>query len=137
MRSSIKSYERCMLNEIKPIFATYLLHILQGQASGFHTLISLLNSCKDLQLLIFWGTMVHISGPSNLLDWKLHEDLYFLGVIKVHYSWSTSYFCNKHCFNYLFVDTVQMTFNEATSSAIREYCGAYSLKFTPDRLKVQ
>ena len=32
-----KSNERCMFNQIKPIFATYFLHILQGQASGFHT----------------------------------------------------------------------------------------------------
>ena len=48
-----KSHERCMFNQMKPIFATYFLHILQGQALGFHTLISLLNSCKDLQFLIF------------------------------------------------------------------------------------
>ena len=30
-----KSYERCVFNQMKPIFATYLLDILQGQASGF------------------------------------------------------------------------------------------------------
>ena len=47
---------------------TYFLHILQGQAFGFHTLISFLNSCKDLQFLIFWGTMAHILGPRNLTD---------------------------------------------------------------------
>ena len=47
------SYERCMLNQMKPIFATYSLHIQQGQASGFHTLISFLNSCKNFQFLIF------------------------------------------------------------------------------------
>ena len=64
-----KSYERCMLNQMKPIFATYFLNILQGQASGFHTLISFLNSCKNLQFLKFWGSMAHILGPRNLTDW--------------------------------------------------------------------
>ena len=65
------SYERlCLIqfNRMKPIFATYFLHILQGQALSFHTLISFLNSCKDLQFLIFWGTMTHILGPRNLTD---------------------------------------------------------------------
>ena len=33
---------------MKLIFATYILHILQAQASSFHTLISLLNSYEDL-----------------------------------------------------------------------------------------
>ena len=47
------SYERFMFNQIKAMFAMYFSHIMQGQASGFHTLISLLNSCKDLQFLIF------------------------------------------------------------------------------------
>ena len=40
-------------NQMKPIFATYFLHILQGQVLGFHTLISFLNSYKNLQFLIF------------------------------------------------------------------------------------
>ena len=40
-------------NQMKPIFVTYFLHILQGQALGFHILISFLNSGKDLQSLIF------------------------------------------------------------------------------------
>ena len=53
MKSNNKSYEKFMFNQIKAIFATYFSHILQGQASIFHTLISLLNSCKDLQFLIF------------------------------------------------------------------------------------
>ena len=53
-------------NQMKLIFTTYFLHILQGKALGFHTLISFLNSCKDLQFLIFWGTMAHILGPMNL-----------------------------------------------------------------------
>ena len=44
-----ESYERHMFNHMKPIFATYFLHILQGQASGFNILINLLNSCEDLQ----------------------------------------------------------------------------------------
>ena len=48
-----QSYERCMFNQIKPIFETYFLHILQGQATGFHTLTSLLNYRNDLQFLIF------------------------------------------------------------------------------------
>ena len=55
-----KSYERWIFNQVKPIFATYFLHILLGQTSAFHALISLLNSCKNLQFLIFWGTMAHI-----------------------------------------------------------------------------
>ena len=48
-----KSYDRCMFNQMKPIFATYFLRIVQGQASAFHTLISLLISRKDFQFLIF------------------------------------------------------------------------------------
>ena len=48
-----KSYERSIFNQMKPTFAKYFVHILQEQASGFHTLISLLNSTKDLQFLIF------------------------------------------------------------------------------------
>ena len=44
-----KSYESGMFNQMTTIFAAYFLHILQGQASGFHTLISLLHSCKGLQ----------------------------------------------------------------------------------------
>ena len=35
-------------NQMKPVFATYFLHILEGQALSFHTLISFANSCKDL-----------------------------------------------------------------------------------------
>ena len=54
-----KSYESGMFNQMTTIFAAYFLHILQGQASDFHTLISLLNSCKDLQFLIIWGIMAH------------------------------------------------------------------------------
>ena len=41
------------LNQMKPIFAAYFLHILQGQALGFHTLISFSYSCKYLQFLTF------------------------------------------------------------------------------------
>ena len=63
------SYERCMFNQMKPIFATCFLHILQGQTLAFHTLISLLNSCKDSQFLIFLDTMTHSLGPTNLTDW--------------------------------------------------------------------
>ena len=121
MKSHNKSYERFMFSQIKAIFATYFSHILQGQASGFHTLISLLTSCKDLQFLTFWGSRAHILGLRNLTDWKLHEDLYFESVIKVHYWSSTSYLCNKYCVNILFVGAVQKTFNKATRSAIREY----------------
>ena len=44
-----KSYESGMFNQMTTIFAAYFLHILQRQASGFHTLISLLHSCKGLQ----------------------------------------------------------------------------------------
>ena len=29
--------------------------------------------------------MTHILSSSNLTDWILHGDLYFLSVIKVHY----------------------------------------------------
>ena len=54
---------------MKPIFATHFLHILQGQASDFHTLIILLNSCEDLQFLILSGTMAHILGAGNPTDW--------------------------------------------------------------------
>ena len=38
-----------MLNQMKLIFAMYILHILQGQPSGFHIFISFLDSCKDLE----------------------------------------------------------------------------------------
>ena len=47
-----KSYKGCIFNQIKPIFATYFLHILQGQAPSFHTLISFLNSFLLLLLLL-------------------------------------------------------------------------------------
>ena len=70
---------------IKAIFTTHFSQILQEQASDFHTLISLLNSCKDLQFLIFSGTSPHILGLRNPTDWKLHRDLYFRSFIKVHY----------------------------------------------------
>ena len=90
-------------------------HILQGQASGLDTLISLLNSCKDLQ---FWAIMAQILGSRNLTEWILHRDLYFRKVIKVHYQWSTPYFSNK----------------QRTRSSIREYCWC-KLKFAPDRLE--
>ena len=134
MKSYNKSYERFMFNQMKTIFATYFSHILQVQTSGFHTFISPLNSCKDLQFLIFWGTRAHILSPRNLIDWKLHEDLYFRSVIKVHCYWSTSYLYNKECVNILFADDVQKTFNEAKRSAVQEYCG-YALKFALDCLE--
>ena len=38
-----------MFNQMEPIFAMYILQILQGQASGFHIFISFLDSCKDLE----------------------------------------------------------------------------------------
>ena len=85
MKSNNKSLKKSMFNQIKLIFATYFSHILQGQGSGFHTSISLLISCKDLQFLIFRATSAHILDPRNLTNWKLHEDLYFRSVIKVHY----------------------------------------------------
>ena len=88
---------------------------LQGQASGLQTLISLLNSWKDLQ---FWATMAQILGSKNLTEWILHRDLYFRKVIKVHYQRSTPYFSNK----------------QRTWSSFREYCGC-KLKFAPDRLE--
>ena len=53
MKSNNKTYERCMINQVKPTFATYFLPILQGQ---------------DLQFLIFSGTRGHILGPRNLTD---------------------------------------------------------------------
>ena len=61
-----KSYEWCMLNQTKPIFATHCLQILQGQALGFHTLITLLNSCKDLQFLILY--ICSVIGLQNLAE---------------------------------------------------------------------
>ena len=44
-----------MFNQMKPISTTYFLHILQGQDSGFHTLISLFCSFT--------------LGPKNLTKW--------------------------------------------------------------------
>ena len=84
MKSHNKSYDRFMFNQIKAIFATYFLHIVQGQASGFHILISLLNSCKDLQFLKF-QVPEPIYEVLGMTDWKLHEDLYFRSFIKVRY----------------------------------------------------
>lgn len=48
----------------------YLEHTsLQGQVLSFHTLINLLNSCKQMSFFfLFWDTMVHILGPRNLAD---------------------------------------------------------------------
>ena len=93
--------EVCMFYQTKPIFATRFLHILQVLASGFHTLISLLNSCKNLQFLIFWCTITHILGPRNLTDWILHGDLYFWSIVKVHFKWSTSYLCKEPSVKYV------------------------------------
>ena len=64
----MKGVRLIKLNQMKPIFATYVLHIFRRQALSVHTLISFLNSCKDLQFLMFWGTMVYILGPRNLTD---------------------------------------------------------------------
>ena len=60
-----------MFNQINPIFEMYCSRILQGRGLGFHTLISLSNSCKDSQFLIFRGTMAHILGPRNLKSDRL------------------------------------------------------------------
>ena len=76
--------ERCMFIKWNQ-YLQRSLHILQENTSGFHILINLSNSCKDLRFLIFWGTMAYILGPKNLTDWLLHGDLYFWSVIKVHY----------------------------------------------------
>ena len=43
-----------MLNQMKPIFAMYILHILQGKASGFHIFISFLDSCKGAIFEVPW-----------------------------------------------------------------------------------
>ena len=50
-----KSYEMCMFNQMKPIFATHFLRILQGQASGFHTFISLLKRFTVFNILRYHG----------------------------------------------------------------------------------
>ena len=42
-----------LLNETNICNVFFAHNILQGQASGFHTLISLLNLYKNLQFLIF------------------------------------------------------------------------------------
>ena len=117
-----------MLNQVKAVFATYFLHMLHGQVCGFHTLINLLNCCKDLQLLIFWDTMAHILVLRNLTCSKLMGINIFGVLLKL------SYLCNKHCVNNFFADAVQKTFKEVTRFAIQEYCG-YALQFAPDRLE--
>ena len=64
--------------------------------------------------------MAYILGLENLTDWILHGNLYFSIAIKVHYQLPTSYLCNEHGVNYLFVEAVQKSFDE---SPVREYCG--------------
>ena len=49
----MKGVRLIKLNQMKPIFATYVLHMFRRQALSVHTLISFLNSCKDLQFLMF------------------------------------------------------------------------------------
>ena len=41
----------------------YVLHSLQGHASGFHDLINFLNLLKKLLYLILFGTSSQIFGP--------------------------------------------------------------------------
>ena len=62
-----KSYKRYMFNQMKQICATYFLHNLQEKASGFHNLIRLLNSCRDLVFNIL-RYQAHILGPRFLID---------------------------------------------------------------------
>ena len=48
---------------INPTWAIYVLHILQGHASGFHDLTNFLNFLKDLlYLILLWS---QIFGPSS------------------------------------------------------------------------
>ena len=106
-----------------------LLHVLKWQGLGFHTLISPIDSCKDLQFLIFWGTMAHIVGPGNNTDWIIHKDLYFCSVSLKCIINDLFYICvsikHKHwrIVNNLFVEAMQKSFNEAARSSIQEYCG--------------
>ena len=72
-----KKYEGRMFNQMKPIFATYFLHILWRQVSSFYTLISLLNRCKDLQFFIFWGPW-SISWVLEIWQTECHSVLLFL-----------------------------------------------------------
>ena len=67
---------------MKPIFAMYFLHILQGQASGFHILISFLKSCKNFRFLIFWGTIAHILGPRDLTGWMPWCAVFIFSLLK-------------------------------------------------------
>ena len=77
-----KSYEWCMLNQTKPIFATHCLQILQGQALGFHTLITLLNSCKDLQF--------SIATVFNIIHMVSHRSTELSRVTADNYFWSAA-----------------------------------------------
>ena len=51
------------LISMNPTPATYVLQILHGHFTGFHCLIFLLNSARDLTFLISPGTRAHIFGP--------------------------------------------------------------------------
>ena len=48
----------------------YVLHSLQGHASGFHDLINFLNLLKELLYLILYGTSSQIFGSRYLTDCK-------------------------------------------------------------------
>ena len=50
--------------------AMYVLHSLQGHASGFHNLINFLNLLKELLYLILFRTSFQIFGPRYLTDCK-------------------------------------------------------------------
>ena len=48
----------------------YVLHSLQGHASGFEDLINFLNLLKELLYLILFGRSSQIFGPRYLTDCK-------------------------------------------------------------------
>ena len=59
-----RPYEKCMFSQMKPMFATYFLHILQGQAWCFHTLVSFLN-LKSLTVFLYFEVPWTISGSQE------------------------------------------------------------------------
>ena len=54
----------------------YVLHSLQGHASGFHDLINFLNLLKELLCLILFGTSSQFLGQDIL--WTVSHNEHFL-----------------------------------------------------------
>ena len=85
MKIHDKSYERFMFNQIKTIFCNVLFAHSASASVRFPYFNQSLNFLQRFIVFNILRYQAHLLGLRNLTDWKLHEDLYFRSVIKVHY----------------------------------------------------